>query len=744
MRGEKQIHVRFSTVGGPATKAEMQGIGAAGRAAMQGIVAGAAPASAGMEEVGTVTARARLLLEAMAVQATASAAAMRTTATAATPMVEQINRLTGVTPAIGQTTAEYLRQGQALDDLRSRYNPVFGVIRQYRSEVADIRAAHLTGALSADEMAAAIGRSRKEALASIAAYKGSTQAVAQMSRASRGGALRMQQMSFQMNDIAVSMAGGMNPFVVMMQQGTQLAQIYGFGNGGVSGALRDVKILLQGIGGTAAKLAARFWPLTAVIALGTAAISGLTHEINVAGGETVNFGDTALAIMQLVRDTIWEKVKPAVDAISGWFSDAWDLVVGGVHWAGNALINGIKVAVDGIKTAIGMIPDLFKEAWEGAKAYVFWALNDIVAQTGKMLEAVTSALNEAFGTNLTVPAGLWDAATALNKAGNDAHDASQAATGNLDAAWVEFKDRALATMGSDPMGDLFNAIMGRAQKNARIRKEKDKKDGASSEANAVDKLVASLQRELLVLRETDPVKKKMLEYSDQLAGATEAERQQVLGLVETLDRAQFGWEAVGRSLREYAQESKRLGDDIGKSLVEAFQGAEEAFRSFVKTGKFDFKSLVASILEDLAVLSFKRSVLGPLADGLSFIFGGGDFMDGLVSHNGGMVGAGGTHRQVPALAFVGAPRMHSGGWAGLKPDEVPAILQRGERVLSRREVASGARDASGGSVSISIDARGAQVGVAEQIDARLRAAIPEIKNIAKQAVADGRRRGHAL
>jgi hypothetical protein len=37
------------------------------------------------------------------------------------------------------------------------------------------------------------------------------------------------------------------------------------------------------------------------------------------------------------------------------------------------------------------------------------------------------------------------------------------------------------------------------------------------------------------------------------------------------------------------------------------------------------------------------------------------------------------------MAFANAPRMHNGGWAGLKSDEVPAILQRGERVLSRRE-----------------------------------------------------------
>jgi hypothetical protein len=37
--------------------------------------------------------------------------------------------------------------------------------------------------------------------------------------------------------------------------------------------------------------------------------------------------------------------------------------------------------------------------------------------------------------------------------------------------------------------------------------------------------------------------------------------------------------------------------------------------------------------------------------------------------------------------------MHSGGTLGLRHDEVPAILQRGERVLSRREVR--AEDAQG-------------------------------------------------
>jgi hypothetical protein len=217
------------------------------------------------------------------------------------------------------------------------------------------------------------------------------------------------------------------------------------------------------------------------------------------------------------------------------------------------------------------------------------------------------------------------------------------------------------------------------------------------------------------------------------------------------DRIATGWRAVSESLQAYAADALNWGKGLGETLTGAFSGAESAFRSFVETGKFDFKGLVRSILADLAVLSFKRAVLGPIASALSGIFGGGS-VAAAVSHAGGIVGLSGHSRSVPALAFAAAPRMHSGGtvgpvgsWAGLRPDEVPTILQRGERVLNRREAADYGRGGSiGAGVTVNIDARGAQMGVAEQIDARLRAAIPEIARIAKESVADGRRRGQVI
>jgi phage-related minor tail protein len=173
------------------------------------------------------------------------------------------------------------------------------------------------------------------------------------------------------------------------------------------------------------------------------------------------------------------------------------------------------------------------------------------------------------------------------------------------------------------------------------------------------------------------------------------------------EAATAGWALAVEALDQYAASARDIGKDIGASLVGAFRSAEDAVGNFVKTGKLDFGSLVTSMIADLAKLAARRFILGPLAGVLSGALGSGAVGQALagVFHDGGTVGAGGVvTRAVPAAAFVGAPRMHSGGWAGLAADEVPAILQRGERVLSRDE----ARGYGQASVNVTIQARDAQ------------------------------------
>jgi hypothetical protein len=72
-----------------------------------------------------------------------------------------------------------------------------------------------------------------------------------------------------------------------------------------------------------------------------------------------------------------------------------------------------------------------------------------------------------------------------------------------------------------------------------------------------------------------------------------------------------------------------------------------------------------------------------------------------IFHEGGIVGAGGLVREVPASWFAGAPRYHNGGMVGLAANENAAILQRGEEVLAANNPRH-ARNWQGGGPDINI------------------------------------------
>lgn len=137
------------------------------------------------------------------------------------------------------------------------------------------------------------------------------------------------------------------------------------------------------------------------------------------------------------------------------------------------------------------------------------------------------------------------------------------------------------------------------------------------------------------------------------------------------------WEGLRESARDYGkelEEIQRQQEEIGDSVGNFVGRLVNAF----KDGKLEAQELL-SIVADLAVQLLQMPSIG----GGGF---GGGFLSSLLGsifHQGGVVGQGGPTRAVSPLAFAGAPRMHSGGIAGLRSGEVPAILQRGEIVLPR-------------------------------------------------------------
>lgn len=136
--------------------------------------------------------------------------------------------------------------------------------------------------------------------------------------------------------------------------------------------------------------------------------------------------------------------------------------------------------------------------------------------------------------------------------------------------------------------------------------------------------------------------------------------------------------------RTFQNQAQQAGQSALTGLFSDLATNARSFGDAVQAAALSFiQSLGRMAAEALA----KRAILS--------LAGPGGFLAGIF-HSGGIVGQGGARRFVNPLLFAGAPRYHSGGMVGLKPDERPAILQTGEEVLSRDDPRNAANGGAGG------------------------------------------------
>ncbi|WP_439813833.1 tape measure protein [Zavarzinia sp. CC-PAN008] len=274
-----------------------------------------------------------------------------------------------------------------------------------------------------------------------------------------------------------------------------------------------------------------------------------------------------------------------------------------------------------------------------------------------------------------------------------------------------------------------------------------------------------------------------LRFEESLIGKTNSQRERAIALQQVYDQAYADTKSIEKAtaaVQQFASAydqlvlaqkgTNDLGTAFDRSVAQVLDSAEtlqagmdnlvggavdrltQAFSDFAKTGKLDFKSLLSDISGMIAEFAGKQllqKALGSLYGGaggggfdmLGSLFGGtskkGGGFDGLLSglfHDGGIVGEATKAAKIVNLnAYRHAKRMHSGGMigglAGLKPDEVPIIAQKGERVLSKDEVKAGV--GSGGATSfnpkitINLNSQGSQGNgqqTAQQVGAEVYAA----------------------
>jgi phage-related minor tail protein len=223
-----QVSIRLGVEGKAEVKRAFDEVGKAGQDAFRGV-------AGSMDAAGAAADRETQRLQRLAQAARQAAAA------------EQAQRGFNAVLGVGATPAKSARDSAAVFEetaraaedlaartaaLRAQIDPVGTAQQKLNVEIAEANSLFKAGAITAAEQAAAhaLAQSRFNATARALGAVGAT------------GKLTSSQLvnlSYQLNDVVVSLAGGQRPLMVLMQQGSQIAQIFGPG-AGVTGVLRGV------------------------------------------------------------------------------------------------------------------------------------------------------------------------------------------------------------------------------------------------------------------------------------------------------------------------------------------------------------------------------------------------------------------------------------------------------------------------------------------------------------------------
>ncbi|WP_436399304.1 phage tail length tape measure family protein [Roseobacter sp. S98] len=538
----------------------------------------------------------------------------------------------------------------------------------------------------------------------------------------------------QFNDIGVMLAAGQNPLQLALQQGTQITQV--IGPLGATGAVRALGTAFVGL----------FSPVnlaTIGIIAGGAALFQWAQSARAAKDDT---GDLEEALGALADRTTEAQQKLALlnsgagsieelrvlNEIADLEAQREEFLRRSANLQGRGA-QASRQVLEGYREEIELLDDQIraeKEALEAVRERervagriqagyrTFYETQQrgeqqardalaqqyqLYADTRVEASALSQQLLEAYraGTDfasIDMPVGVDAAAAAAAALAQDLGVSLQVAQG-----MVALGNDLAAPGGSDQARDNVRNGTGFQPGNIvsqfTLNRRRSGSAGSRAQTDQVQELIRSLQQELDVLKETDPVQKEIIRNRDALAEATEAEREKIEGLLtqheaetQALERKRSAWSLVGTSasrvLDVIFDKSKNLNDmvrNLGITILDtAIQG------NLLGTGPFGNGAggLVGSLFPGL--------IPGRANGGMIYGPGGGrdDRVPIMASNGEFVVNAAATAQNRNLLEMInsgGAPGFAAGGMVGQSRAQTPANANATPRPLAVSMDVSGAR-----------------------------------------------------
>ncbi|MCV9997323.1 phage tail length tape measure family protein [Pararhizobium sp. YC-54] len=516
------------------------------------------------------------------------------------------------------------------------------------------------------QLASAVTNVNAKLAAEEAALDAATLAHKRHGAAANDNRFQQRNLMFQLNDVFQSLALGMPISQVALQQGPQIAQIYGPGEGGIGRAFSETGKMIGGV-------IAKFPVLTGATVLTTAAFAGMTYEINQTTKASVGFGDVALASLQVLGKYISEGLQPAISAIAPWFETAWNGTIAGVKWVGNAIINSFHAAYEDIKFVWANFPTIFAAVGKGAAngfiAAIEWLVQKSLEGFNKII-AGAQAVTDFFGISYVAKELGWSGKlptfpkVELGRMDNPAAE-------DFNKANSVHEGRQREIMNSDPLGGFYSDVRTQAIKNAQdddkkkggknsrdresdyeraIRRTQEQTKATAEETRVIDlstyarerqgavqDILTAAQRDGLEIGKAFANAQDLINASSQsLSPALETERQRILDVAGAYAQAQADAEKAEEAKRSF-EENLGFAKDVTRGFIDDFRGAIKdgatIWEAFGDAALSVLDKISDKLLNDVLDAIFKVSdagasgggggIFGLLASGIDSLFGGG-------------------------------------------------------------------------------------------------------------------------
>ncbi|RWB66580.1 hypothetical protein [Mesorhizobium sp.] len=279
----------------------------------------------------------------------------------------------------------------ALDDIRAKYNPLFKVTRDYLALKDELRIATKLGALSEGEASAALSTARRETLATIGVIKGHSDALNDHGRAAGLDATRIAALMHAVRSFGEQIALGVSPLQAMTGQMNHLSYIAS-GSGGLSGAL-------GAIGNMALSAVTRFARVGAAVAGVAIGFEYIRDQASETEKRTVGFGETAIAIFQVLRDNIRNTFGPALAVVLDPLIYAFKQLGSAAVDIAEVVINSFHAAFVDIKVIWAALPDSFRLTFAAAANFGIDTLNLLIKKSSDAVDQIITIFNR-LGANI--------------------------------------------------------------------------------------------------------------------------------------------------------------------------------------------------------------------------------------------------------------------------------------------------------------------------------------------------------